>query len=97
MIGSKRKVHIIFEALKAKGVDEKLLAAVHAPIGIDINAETPEEIALSIVSELVKDQRELNNERNRCDKKGTGGYRTILTGSKDRGLGTLILLRTDTT
>jgi xanthine dehydrogenase accessory factor len=54
MIGSKRKVHIIYEALKAKGVDEKLLAAVHAPIGIDINAETPEEIALSIVSELVK-------------------------------------------
>jgi xanthine dehydrogenase accessory factor len=54
MIGSKRKVHIIYEALKAKGVDENLLASVHAPIGIDINAETPEEIALSIVSELVK-------------------------------------------
>ena len=54
MIGSKRKVHIIYETLKAKGVDEKLLAAIHAPIGIDINAETPEEIALSIVSELVK-------------------------------------------
>lgn len=54
MIGSKRKVHIIYEALKAKGVDGNLLADVHAPIGIDINAETPEEIALSIVSELVK-------------------------------------------
>ena len=54
MIGSKRKVHIIYEALKAKGVDDKLLAAVHAPIGIDINAETPEEIALSIMSEVVK-------------------------------------------
>jgi len=54
MIGSKRKVHIIYEALKAKGVNENLLAAVHEPIGIDINAETPEEIALSIVSELVR-------------------------------------------
>jgi xanthine dehydrogenase accessory factor len=54
MIGSKRKVHIIYETLKAKGVDEKLLTAIHAPIGININAETPEEIALSIVSELVK-------------------------------------------
>ena len=54
MIGSKRKVHIIYEALKAKGVDGNLLASVHAPIGIEINAETPEEIALSIVSELVK-------------------------------------------
>lgn len=54
MIGSKRKVHIIYEALKAKSVDERLLAAVHAPIGTDINAEIPEEIALSIVSELLK-------------------------------------------
>ena len=54
MIGSGRKVHIIYEALRAKGIDDRLLALVHAPIGIDINAETPEEIALSIVSELVK-------------------------------------------
>jgi xanthine dehydrogenase accessory factor len=54
MIGSKRKVHIIYETLKTKGVDENLLAAIHAPIGIDINAETPEEIALSIMSEIVK-------------------------------------------
>jgi xanthine dehydrogenase accessory factor len=54
MIGSKRKVHIIYEAMKTKGVNEGLLAQVHAPIGIHINAETPEEIALSIVSELVK-------------------------------------------
>lgn len=44
MIGSKRKVHIIYETLKVKDIDEKLLAAVHAPIGININAETPEEI-----------------------------------------------------
>jgi xanthine dehydrogenase accessory factor len=54
MIGSKRKIHIIYEAMKTKGVNEGLLAQVHSPIGIDINAETPEEIALSIVSELVK-------------------------------------------
>jgi xanthine dehydrogenase accessory factor len=40
--------------MRAKGIEGKLLAAVDAPIGIDINAETPEEIALSIVSELVK-------------------------------------------
>jgi xanthine dehydrogenase accessory factor len=54
MIGSKRKIQIIYEAMKTKGVNKSLLAQVHAPIGIDINAETPEEIALSIVSELVK-------------------------------------------
>ena len=65
MIGSKRKVHIIYEALKAKSVDEGLLAAVHAPIGIDINAETPEEIALSIVSEVVKIRGSQENKLNR--------------------------------
>jgi xanthine dehydrogenase accessory factor len=54
MIGSKRKIRIIFDYLKEKGFDPELLRSVHAPIGIDINAETPQEIALSIVAELVK-------------------------------------------
>jgi xanthine dehydrogenase accessory factor len=54
MIGSKRKIRIIFDYLEEKGFDPELLKRVHAPIGIDINAETPQEIALSIVAELVK-------------------------------------------
>ena len=64
MIGSKRKVHIIYEAMKTKGINEGLLAQVHAPIGIDINAETPEEIALSIMSEIVKVRVSYENEGN---------------------------------
>jgi xanthine dehydrogenase accessory factor len=54
MIGSKRKVKIIYDDLAAKGVDGGLLRAVHAPIGVDIDAETPQEIAVSIVAELIK-------------------------------------------
>ena len=54
MIGSKRKVKIIFDDLRRKGVTEDLLQTVHAPIGIDIGAETPQEIAVSIVAELIK-------------------------------------------
>lgn len=54
MIGSKRKVKIIHDDLMKKGVGEDLLRAVHAPIGIDIDAETPQEIAVSIVAELIK-------------------------------------------
>jgi len=54
MIGSRRKVKILFDDLRRKGVAEDLLKAVHAPIGIDIGAETPQEIAVSIVAELVK-------------------------------------------
>ena len=54
MIGSRRKVKIIFDDLRRKGVAADLLQTVHAPIGIDIGAETPQEIAVSIVAELVK-------------------------------------------
>ena len=57
MIGSKRKTKIILNHLKAAGVDENILQQVHAPIGIDIDAETPQEIAISIVAELIKVKR----------------------------------------
>ena len=54
MIGSRRKVKILFDDLRRKGFAEDLLGTVHAPIGIDIGAETPQEIAVSIVAELIK-------------------------------------------
>lgn len=56
MIGSKRKVKIILENLKQMGFSEELINRVHAPIGLDINAETPQEIAISIVAELIKER-----------------------------------------
>jgi xanthine dehydrogenase accessory factor len=57
MIGSKRKTKLVFDYLKGKGIEEKTLQAVHAPIGLDINAETPQEIAVSIVAELIEAKR----------------------------------------
>ena len=56
MIGSKRKVKIILENLRQMGFREELINKVHAPIGLDINAETPQEIAISIVAELIKER-----------------------------------------
>jgi len=53
MIGSRRKRDHIFNALLKQGFTETDLQRVHSPIGLNIGAETPEEIALSIVSELV--------------------------------------------
>jgi xanthine dehydrogenase accessory factor len=58
MIGSKRKVKAVFEYLKNKGYEESLLNKVHAPIGIEINSETPQEVAISIVAELIKERGE---------------------------------------
>jgi xanthine dehydrogenase accessory factor len=53
MIGSRRKVRTTFERLVAAGVDEALIRHVHAPIGLDIGAQTPAEIAVSILAEIV--------------------------------------------
>ena len=53
LIGSKAKVRRIFDALLEEGTPETALRAVHAPIGLDIGAITPQEIAVSIVAELI--------------------------------------------
>jgi xanthine dehydrogenase accessory factor len=53
MIGSKRKIKLIFEDLVAKGISEQTLARVQAPLGFDIGSQTVPEIAVSIVAELI--------------------------------------------
>ncbi len=57
MIGSKRRVHAAREQLAGEGFPKAKLDAVRAPIGLDIGAETPEEISISILSELIKYKR----------------------------------------
>ena len=54
MIGSKKKIRTLYQNLMQKGMTKETLDRDHAPIGIDINSETPEEIAVSIVAELIK-------------------------------------------
>jgi xanthine dehydrogenase accessory factor len=53
MMGSKSKVKTLFQKLKEEGVDAGRLQNVHAPIGIEISSQTPEEIAVSIAAELI--------------------------------------------
>lgn len=57
MIGSKKKSIEVKEHLVQKGVPPDRLNGVHAPIGLEINAETPEEIAISILAEVIKVRR----------------------------------------
>ena len=57
MIGSKRKVIGIFKTLQEEGVPAELFNRVHAPIGLDIGAITPEEIAVAITAELIAFRR----------------------------------------
>ncbi len=53
MIGSRRKRDTIYKALMKEGIREEALSKVHCPIGLSISAQTPEEIAVSIVAELI--------------------------------------------
>ena len=57
MIGSKRKVITIYKELEKEGIPLETFANVHAPVGLDIGAITPEEIAVSIVAEMVAVRR----------------------------------------
>jgi xanthine dehydrogenase accessory factor len=59
MIGSKRKIAGIYKRLIEEGIKEEELKRVHAPIGIPIGDESPEEIAVSITAELIKVRSEM--------------------------------------
>ncbi len=57
MIGSRRRVMGLFQLLKGEGIPGELLEKIHAPIGLDINALTTQEIAMSIAAELIQCRR----------------------------------------
>lgn len=54
MIGSKRKVKMIFDMMRESGFSDEAISKVYAPVGLAINAETPQEIAVSIVGQLIQ-------------------------------------------
>lgn len=108
MIGSRRRTALVKQCLVEKGVDKKVLDAVYTPIGLDIGAQTPAEIGVAIIGEII----EVKNR-----KKRTYGYSkeimralitqepylerkvmaTIVTrhGSAPQGLGTKMLIYQD--
>ena len=58
MIGSRRKVKLLWEELERRGVERVALERVHAPVGVEIGAETPEEIAVSILAQIIQTRRD---------------------------------------
>jgi xanthine dehydrogenase accessory factor len=57
MIGSKRRTNIVLEKLREEGYDPEVLKKVRAPIGLDIGAVSPEEVAVAILAEIVAERR----------------------------------------
>jgi len=57
MIGSKRRTNIVLDKLREEGADRDQLKKVRAPVGLDIGAVSPEEVALAILAEIVAERR----------------------------------------
>jgi len=80
LIGSKRRTNIVLQRLRENAATEERLKKVHAPVGLDIGAVTPEEVALAIMAEIVAARRG-----------GKGGslseWRRQATGEGGRGKG----------
>ncbi len=54
LLGSRRKTILIAAMLREQGVDEARIAAIHAPVGLDLGGRTPAEIALSVLAEITQ-------------------------------------------
>jgi xanthine dehydrogenase accessory factor len=57
MIGSRRKINIVRQQLLEEGIDAEKLERVHMPVGLDVGAQTPGEVAVSIAAELLRECR----------------------------------------
>jgi len=57
LLASRKRIKADFETLQSRGVSSQFMESLHAPIGIEIGSVTPEEIALSIISEIIKVRR----------------------------------------
>lgn len=106
MMGSKRRTALVKDQLEQEGFDRAVLEAVHTPIGLKIAAETPEEIAVSIMAEIIQ----IKNNRTKSggyseeilseilkDKECRKVLATIISrkGSAPRGVGTKMLVCAD--
>lgn len=108
MIGSRLRVKKVKEALAEKGCDQKILAQIYSPIGLDIGAQTPEEIAVAVLAEIIQVKNKSEHRmgypkeilRAIADA-GIGQETKILAtivarkGSAPRGVGTKMLVLAD--
>ena len=83
MIGSSRHAKIVRETLLKEGISEELIDSIYTPIGLDIGAETPEEIAIAIAAEII----EIKNKK----EKNYGFPRDIVNAIKEAGREPMIL------
>lgn len=97
MIGSKKKVRTTFESLREAGYREAQIQTIHAPIGLSIGANTPAEIAVSILAEIIQEKNKTYNSfvsRELLEVKEKGTLCIIIEkkGSSPRGIGSMMFV-----
>ena len=106
MIGSRRKVGMVKQLLADNGVSQDVIDSLHTPIGLDIGAETPEEIAVSILAEIIEVKNRTRKDTGipadimkalLSDERGPAVMATIVSkkGSSPRAAGTRMLIAGD--
>ncbi len=63
MLGSRRKGALTAQALRGWGVDESAIGRIICPVGMDVGADTPAEIAVSVVAQLIAERRQVTDDR----------------------------------
>ena len=80
LLGSKRKAILIYESLLKKGITEERLREIRSPAGLDIGARTPNEIAVSIVAEMISFRNSSSSEPMKLNEKL---FKKIVASSKN--------------
>ena len=97
MIGSRRKVETAVTSLKERGFSEEQISTLHAPIGLSIGAQTPAEIAISILAEIIeiKNKHSISSVSKELLNTNESGMLCIVIdkrGSTPRGVGSMMLV-----
>ena len=100
MIGSRNKVATTFEKMRQDGFSDAQLAQIHAPIGLSIGAQTPAEIAVSILAQIIQEKNKTHVASADRDLLGSKapGMLCLIThkqGSAPRGVGSMMLITAD--
>lgn len=100
MIGSHRKVEQTVTSLKESGFSDEQISTLHAPIGLAIGAQTPAEIAISILAEIIeiKNKHHISSVSEKLLNTDKNGMLCIITnkqGSTPRGVGSMMLVTED--
>ncbi|MCL6270479.1 selenium-dependent molybdenum cofactor biosynthesis protein YqeB [Sansalvadorimonas sp. 2012CJ34-2] len=93
LLGSRTKVKTLKQRMLERGVSPEVVAGIRAPVGLDIGAETPVEIAVSIMAEILMERNERSGRPMKDSIRNGGSNLVVIRGAGDMATGTAIRLK----